>query len=97
MPKLTCAEEDRAYGMDLDDLESLARQQLAEQHQDSDPCPSGRPTENGGLLDRFDGVIRDDRMRRPASLDADVRGAEGGKEVEAPNARFFSSAFPRKK
>lgn len=88
-------DEREAYeDLSLDELEELARQQLAEQNPEPvDPNPSGRNIENQGALGRFDGLIPAN-FRRPDSLD------QGGdvKESEAPNASFWtSSAIPPKK
>jgi hypothetical protein len=87
--------EDEAYNdLSLDDLEELARQQLAEQNPEPvDPNPSGRNVENQGSIGRFDGLIPAN-FRRPDSLDQ----AGEAKESEAPNAAFWtSSAIPPKK
>lgn len=80
--------------LSLDELEKLARQQLAEQFPDTDPnAGNGRNTENQGVAGRFDGFIPGN-FRRPDSLD------QGGEveESDAPNSAFWtSSAIPPKK
>lgn len=90
--------EREAYeDLSLDDLEELARQQLAETFPDTDPneerTRAGRNTENQGVPGRHDGFIPGN-FRRPDSLD------QGGdvKESDAPNSNFWtSSAIPPKK
>ncbi len=87
------AEREAYEDLSLDDLEALARAQLAEQFPEQiDENPSGRQTENMGTAGRFDGLIPAN-FRRPDSLDQ----AGEVKESEAPNSAFWSSAFPPKK
>jgi len=87
-------DERQAYeDLSLDDLEELARQQLAEQNPEPvDPVPSGRNTENEGLAGHFDGTIFPDRMHRSPLL-----GEEPPLREIDPSSNFWtSSAIPGK-